>query len=157
MNNHIPFLNEAIALSIDNVKKNNGGPFGAVVVCNKKIIARGVNQVLSTNDPTAHAEIVAIRNASKKLKRFDLSDCAIYSSCEPCPMCLSAIYWAKISAVYYANTKVDAENIGFSDDFIYEELSKPLYKRSVQMKQLLQPDAIKAFELWDGLEGKTNY
>lgn len=152
----VKFMKKAIELSIVNVTKG-GGPFGAVIVKNGKIIAEGINSVTKKNDPTAHAEIVAIRNASKKLKNFDLSGCEIYTTCEPCPMCLSAIYWANIDKIYYANTKKDAAKIGFRDDHIYKELSVPLHKRKVPLVQILQNDAIKAFELWECKEDKVSY
>ena len=139
------FMREAIRLSIENMRAGNGGPFGAVVVKDGKIIARGFNQVTSSNDPTAHAEVVAIREACKVLNSFQLDDCEIYTSCEPCPMCLGAIYWARPSKMYYANTKKDAANIGFDDQFIYEELDLPLDKRQLSAEQLLQDEAIVAF------------
>lgn len=154
--NNEKFMKRAIELSIINVMKG-GGPFGAVVVKGGKIIAEGTNNVTKKNDPTAHAEIVAIRNASKKLKNFDLKDCEIYTSCEPCPMCLSAIYWANIGTIYYANTKKDAEKIGFRDDHIYKELSASISKRKIPFKQILRSNAIKAFELWDCKLDKIEY
>jgi guanine deaminase len=150
------FMKEAIELSIVNVTKG-GGPFGAVIVKGGKIIAEGTNNVAKKNDPTAHAEIVAIRNASKKLKSFSLKGCEIYTSCEPCPMCLSAIYWANIDKIFYANTKKDAEKIGFRDDHIYKELSTSLNKRKIPFVQILRNDAIKAFELWECKEDKISY
>ncbi|MBT5748033.1 MAG: nucleoside deaminase, partial [Candidatus Marinimicrobia bacterium] len=121
MNQQKDFMREAIRLSLENVNSENGGPFGAVIVKNGNIIARGVNAVTSTNDPTAHAEVVAIRNACEKLGSFQLNGCEIYCSCEPCPMCLGAIYWARPDKIYYANTKQDASNINFDDQFIYSE------------------------------------
>jgi guanine deaminase len=150
------FMKEAIELSIVNVTRG-GGPFGAVIVKNGKIISEGTNNVTKKNDPTAHAEIMVIRNASKKLKSFDLKGCEIYTSCEPCPMCLSAIYWANIDKIYYANTKKDAAKIGFRDDHIYKELSAPLKKRKIPIVQVLRKDAIKAFELWECKEDKISY
>jgi tRNA(Arg) A34 adenosine deaminase TadA len=150
------FMKKAIELSIVNVTKG-GGPFGAVVVKNGKIISEGVNQVTKKNDPTAHAEVTAIRNASKKLKTFDLQGCEIYTSCEPCPMCLSAIYWANIGGIYFANTKKDAAKIGFRDDHIYHELATPLNKRKIPTKQGLRDEALKAFELWEYKEDKISY
>lgn len=150
------FMKKAIELSIVNVTKG-GGPFGAVIVKNGKIISEGTNNVTKKNDPTAHAEIVAIRNASKKLKNFDLKGCEIYTSCEPCPMCLSAIYWANIDKIYYANTKKDAAKIGFRDDHIYKELSVPLSKRKIPFVQMQRDDAIKAFELWECKTDKISY
>lgn len=150
------FMKKAIGLSIVNVAQG-GGPFGAVIVKNGKIIAEGVNKVTKKNDPTAHAEITAIREASKKLKNFNLKGCEIYTSCEPCPMCLSAIYWANISKIYFANTKKDAAKIGFRDDHIYHELAAPLYKRKIPTKQGLRDEALKAFELWEYKEDKIKY
>jgi len=151
------FMRKAIALSIENVTKNIGGPFGAVVVKDGKIIATGANCVTSHNDPTAHAEMVAIRNACKKLGSFQLDDCEIYTSCEPCPMCLGAIYWARPKAVYYGNTKRDAAKIDFDDQFIYDELDLPLNKRNLKITQLLRDEAIKAFELWNQNTNKVEY
>ena len=151
------FMREAIRLSIENVRAGNGGPFGAVVVKDGKIIARGFNQVTSTNDPTAHAEVVAIREACKVLNSFQLDDCEIYTSCEPCPMCLGAIYWARPSKMYYANTKKDAAKIGFDDQFIYEELELTLDKRQLSVEQLLQDEAIVAFKEWEEKINKIVY
>lgn len=150
------FMRRAIELSSKNVE-NGGGPFGAVIVKDGKIIAEGFNQVTRTNDPTAHAEVLAIREASKKLGSFDLSGCAIYTSCEPCPMCLGAIYWAHIDNVYYGNNKTDAKNIGFDDSFIYDEIDVPINSRKVPFKQLLPEEAIKAFKKWDSKEDKIEY
>ena len=147
---------EAIRLSLENVKKG-GGPFGAVIVKKGKIISRGFNMVTAGNDPTAHAEIVAIRKASKKLKSFDLKGCEIYTSCEPCPMCLSAIYWANIEKIYFANTRGDAKKINFRDDHIYNELAKPLKKRKIPINQMLRKEALKAFELWEFIADKIPY
>jgi guanine deaminase len=129
MNQQKDFMREAIRLSLENVNSENGGPFGAVIVKNGNIIARGVNAVTSTNDPTAHAEVVAIRNACEKLGSFQLNGCEIYCSCEPCPMCLGAIYWARPDKIYYANTKQDASNINFDDQFIYSELGVSIAER----------------------------
>ena len=151
------FMREAIRLSIENMRAGNGGPFGAVVVKDGKIIARGFNQVTSSNDPTAHAEVVAIREACKVLNSFQLDDCEIYTSCEPCPMCLGAIYWARPSKMYYANTKKDAANIGFDDQFIYEELELTLDKRQLSAEQLLQDEAIVAFKEWEEKINKIVY
>src|SRR5437016_13729462 len=139
------FMREAIRLSIDMMRCGEGGPFGAVVVKGNRILGRGCNQVTSTNDPTAHAEIVAIRDACKRLKTFQLDDCELYTSCEPCPMCLSAIYWARLRRVYYANTRKDAARIQFDDDFIYTEVSRPISKRTLKMKQLLRAEGLTAF------------
>ena len=151
-----PFMLEAIKISIENVK-NNGGPFGAVIVKNGEIIARGVNRVTNNNDPTAHAEVNAIREAAAHLKSFDLSDCEIYTSCEPCPMCLGAIYWARLSKIYFANTKTDAKNIGFDDSFIYTEIEKPYQKRVIPTIQLMRNEALVAFNNWDSKEDKIEY
>jgi tRNA(Arg) A34 adenosine deaminase TadA len=152
----IKYMLEAIRLSIENVD-TGGGPFGAVIVKDGKIIAKAANSVTKLNDPTAHAEINAIRIAAKKLNTFDLSGCEIYTSCEPCPMCLGAIYWAHIDKVYYANTKEDARNINFDDAFIYEEILKPIDKRNKPFVQLLRNEAIKAFEKWEKKEDKIPY
>lgn len=147
----------AIALSEKNVLESLGGPFGAVIVREGKVIAKSGNKVTSSNDPTAHAEVSAIRLACKKLKSYDLSGCIIYTSCEPCPMCLSAIYWARIAIVYYANTKTDAADIGFDDKFIYEELEKPMLQRQLPVSQLLRDEAQEAFKLWVTSAMKIDY
>ena len=146
----------AIELSIESVNKN-GGPFGSVVVKDNKIIAKGSNKVTFSNDPTAHGEIVAIREACKKLKNFNLSGCELYSTCEPCPMCLSAIYWARIDKVYYANTREDARKIDFDDSLIYSELDKKINERKIPMTQMMRDEALKAFELWDKKTDKVKY
>ena len=151
------FMRAAIELSIENVKSGNGGPFGAVIVKNEEIIARGVNEVTSKNDPTAHAEVVAIREACDKLGTFQLEECEIYCSCEPCPMCLGAIYWARPVKIYYANTKADAAQINFDDDFIYQEIEQPVDQRNLQTIQLLPKEAILAFDLWRHSSKKTEY
>ncbi len=156
MSSHDKFMSKAIELSINNVK-NGGGPFGAVIVKDDEIIAEGFNQVTQKNDPTAHAEVTAIRIASEKLGSFDLSGCVIYTSCEPCPMCLGAIYWARLDAIYFANTKADAHHIGFSDQFIYEEIEKPVAERSVPTIQMMNREALKAFEDWSNNKDKTVY
>jgi tRNA(Arg) A34 adenosine deaminase TadA len=155
MNNE-EFMREAIKLSLNNINEG-GGPFGAVIVKDGEIIARGANRVTANNDPTAHAEINAIREATKKLSTFDLSGCQIYSSCEPCPMCLGAIYWARLDKIYFANTKTDARDIDFDDSFIYEELEKPIEKRKIPTKQILREEAIAAFEKWRDKEDKIEY
>lgn len=149
-------MREAIRLSIKNIDED-GGPFGAVIVKNGKIIATGTNRVTVNNDPTAHAEIMAIRAAAKELNTFDLSECSIYTSCEPCPMCLAAIYWARIDKIFYGNTKLDAKNIGFDDSFIYGELALPAEKRSIKTTQLIHDEAIAAFKKWNQFEKKTKY
>lgn len=156
MNKEI-FMKEAIELSINNVKTGKGGPFGAVVVKDGKIIARGTNSVTSSNDPTAHAEVNAIREACKVLNTFQLDDCEIYTSCEPCPMCLGAIYWARPSKVYYANTKVDAAEINFDDDFIYKEIAKPLSERNLKFIQMSREEALVAFKDWANKNDKIEY
>ncbi len=150
------FMQKAIDLSIKNIH-NNGGPFGCVIVKNNKIISEGVNSVTKNNDPTAHAEIVAIRNACKKLNTFDLSGCELYTSCEPCPMCLSAIYWSHIDLVYYGNSRENAAEIQFDDEFIYDEMKKDINERKIPLKQILKEKAIKAFDLWAETENKTKY
>jgi len=156
MDYNLKFMRKAIALSIENIQKG-GGPFGAVIVKDGKIIATGSNRVTANTDPTAHAEINAIRKASRKLGTFDLSGCQIYSSCEPCPMCLGAIYWAHLDKLYYGNTKLDAKNIGFDDSFIYDEIDLKPKDRKVTTTQLLQDEAIVAFELWQKTDDKVKY
>ncbi|WP_301200468.1 nucleoside deaminase [Plebeiibacterium marinum] len=156
MIDHRMFMARAILLSEDNVKKG-GGPFGAVIVKDGEIVAEGYNQVTAQNDPTAHAEVTAIRNACRILDTFDLSGCIIYTSCEPCPMCLGAIYWARIDKVFYGNSKSDAASIGFDDDFIYKELERPYSGRSLSFVQIMKDEANNAFRLWDGLDSKTEY
>ena len=150
------FMQHAIELSIKSVSQGTG-PFGAVIVKENKIISEGFNNVTSANDPTSHAEIVAIRSACKSLNNFSLEDCILYTTCEPCPMCLSAIYWARIDKVYYANTRSDAKKIDFSDALIYEELSKTIKERKIPMHQMMREEAIKAFELWDKKTDKVKY
>lgn len=150
------FMREAIRLSIENVK-NGGGPFGAVIVRQGEIIATGVNRVTENHDPTAHAEVSAIRAAAARLKSFDLSGCEIYTSCEPCPMCLGAIYWAHLDRMYYGNTKTDAKNIGFDDSFIYDEIELKPEKRKLPSEILLPNEAIEAFEEWSKKEDKIEY
>jgi guanine deaminase len=153
---HEYWMQRAIDLSIQNVDRG-GGPFGAVIVKDGQLIAEGYNQVTLLNDPTMHAEVSAIREACKKLNTFDLSGCVIYTSCEPCPMCLGAIYWARISEMYFANTKHDADSIGFSDEFIYKELAKPYSQRSLKTYQLMREKALAAFEKWRLKEDKIEY
>lgn len=149
-------MRKAIALSKDNVM-NGGGPFGAVIAKKGEIIATGVNRVTANNDPTAHAEVSAIREAAAKLKTFDLSGCEIVTSCEPCPMCLGAIYWARLDKIYYANDKDDAAKIGFSDAFIYEELSLPKEQRHLSTERLLADEAMETFVMWSNSEDKIEY
>jgi guanine deaminase len=151
------WMKAAVALSIEGMQKGKGGPFGAIVVKDGQIIGKGFNSVIDTNDPTAHAEVVAIRDACNHLGSFDLAGCEVYTSCEPCPMCLGAIYWARPDAVYYANTKKDAAAINFDDDFIYEEIAKPLQDRKIPFIKIEEPEAIKAFEIWSEKEDKTLY
>jgi guanine deaminase len=151
-----PFMARAIQLSIENVHGGRG-PFGAVIVRNCAIIAEGANQVTATNDPTAHAEVLAIREACQKLGIFDLAGCEIYSSCEPCPMCLGAIYWAHLSRVYYANSASDASAIGFDDSLIYRELTQPHAQRKIPMMQMMRDEAFAAFEVWDSLPNRLRY
>ena len=147
----------AIQLSLDNVQSGRGGPFGAVVVKEGAIVGEAGNQVTSTNDPTAHAEVLAIRGACKKLGVFDLEGCAIYTSCEPCPMCLGAIYWARLSHVYFANTGADASRIGFDDSLIYHELAQPLSQRKIPMIQMMREEALVAFRAWQDKPDKIKY
>lgn len=149
-------MRKAIALSIQNIQKG-GGPFGAVIVKDGKVIATGVNRVTRNTDPTAHAEVTAIRKASKKLRTFDLAGCDIYTSCEPCPMCLGAVYWAHIDRMYYGNTKADAKNVGFDDSFIYDEIELKPEKRRLITTQLLSEEAIEAFKAWANTENKVKY
>ena len=153
---HESFMLRAIDLSIENVT-NGGGPFAALVVRGDEIIASGVNRVTATNDPTAHAEIVAIREACAKLQTFQLEGCDIYTTCEPCPMCLGAIYWARAARVFYANTREDAREIGFDDDFIYREIATPLNLRAIPMIPLLRDHALRAFRLWRTKPDKQPY
>jgi guanine deaminase len=155
MNN--PFMARAIQLSIDNVLSGRGGPFGAVVVKDNKVIAEGANEVTSANDPTAHAEVLAIREACKKLGVFHLEGCDIYASCEPCPMCLGAIYWARLSHIYFGNLAADASRIGFDDSAIYRELSQPLAQRKIPMVQMMREEALEAFRAWEKHSRKITY
>ena len=150
------FMRKAIALSIENVK-NGGGPSGAVIVKYNEIIATGVNRVTANHDPTAHAEVSAIRAACEKLNTFDLSGCEIYTSCEPCPMCLGAIYWAHLDKIYYGNNKHDAADIGFDDSFIYDELALTPENRQKASETMLRNEAIEAFKLWENTADKTEY
>ena len=150
------FMLRAIELSKQSVLRG-GGPFGAVIVKDGKIISEASNSVTRDNDPTAHAEINAIRQAAKKLGTFDLSGCEIYTSCEPCPMCLGAIYWARLDKIYFANTREDADRIGFSDQFIYEEIAKPVDKRKIPTIQIMRDKALEAFKLWEEKDDKIEY
>ena len=150
------FMKKAIELSIESVNRG-GGPFGSVIVKKNKIIAEGSNKVTPTNDPTAHGEIVAIREACKKLNNFNLNGCELYSTCEPCPMCLSAIYWSHVDNIFYANTRMDAANIDFDDSLIYSEISKDIDKRKIKMKQMNREEALEAFKIWQNKEDKIKY
>ena len=150
-------MRAAIRLSRDKMRANCGGPFGAVVVRGGKIIARGWNRVTSANDPTAHAEVTAIRAACKKLKTFHLADCELYTSCEPCPMCLAAIYWARFRKVYFANTRRDAARVQFDDDWLYREVAQPIARRKIPMRQLLRTEALEVFAEWQAKSDKTLY
>ena len=151
------FMAEAIQLSRKNIREGNGGPFAAIVVRKGLIIARGTNRVTSTNDPTAHAEILAIREACRSLGTFQLSDCELYSSCEPCPMCLGAIYWARLKKVYFANTRSDAARIGFDDEFLYHEIGSPHAERKIPIVHVEPTDAVTVFEEWERMENKIRY
>ena len=154
---HEYFMEKAVELSLENMRAWKGGPFGAIIVRQGKIVGTGANHVTSDNDPTAHAEVVAIRDACKNLGTFQLDDCEIYTSCEPCPMCLAAIYWARPKAIYYANTRKDAADIGFDDDFLYEELKKNLEERSLPIHQLDKSNALKVFDEWKRKTDKIEY
>ena len=149
-------MKEAIRMSRESVK-NGGGPFGAVIVKNGEIIAKAANSVTKENDPTAHAEVTVIRKAAKKLGTFDLSGCDIYTSCEPCPMCFGAVYWAHLDKLYFANDKSDAKDIGFDDSFIYDEIDLPFDQRSIPNIQIMRHEALKAFNDWENKEDKTKY
>lgn len=153
----IQFMREAIREAEGGMRRNEGGPFGCVIVRRGQIIARGCNGVTSTNDPTAHAEITAIRAACRELAKFSLEDCALYTSCEPCPMCLAAIYWARIPEVYFGNTRSDAAAIGFDDDVIYQQLALPVAARSVAMQPLLRDEAQATFQAWQRKPDKRPY
>jgi guanine deaminase len=152
-----PFMTRAIQLSLDNVLSGKGGPFGAVVVHDGKIVAEGVNRVTASNDPTAHAEVVAIREACAKLGSFTLKGCEIYTSCEPCPMCLGAIYWAHLGRIYFGNAAADASQIGFDDSFIYHEFAQPLPGRAIPMIPMMRENALAAFRAWQEKPNKVPY
>jgi guanine deaminase len=154
---HENFMQMAIELSEQNIKHAQGGPFGAVIVKDGMVVARSANKVVMQNDPTAHAEISAIRMACQELGTYDLEGCEIYTSCEPCPMCLGAIYWAHIGKVYYANTKQDAAAIGFDDHAIYNELEQPMQKRKLGFIQLMRDEAQAVFKQWQASQAKTDY
>jgi tRNA(Arg) A34 adenosine deaminase TadA len=151
------FMRRAIDLAIENARSGRGGPFGAVVIRDQQIIAEGVNEVTGSKDPTAHAEIVAIRNAARVLSSFDLSGCEIYASCEPCPMCLGACYWARVSAIHFGCTASDAANSGFDDSWIYWEISQPHPARKISMRQIMRDEALAAFRAWEASPYKTPY
>lgn len=147
----------AIQLSIENARSGRGGPFGAVVVKGGKVIAEGVNQVTATHDPTAHAEVNAIRQACERVSHFELKDCELYTSCEPCPMCLGAIYWARLSRVYFAAAAADASKIGFDDSAIYHEIAQPHTQRTIPMIQMMREEALAAFRAWEEKPDKIRY
>jgi len=151
------FMQEAIALSQNGIQQNEGGPFGCIIVKDDKIVGRGNNKVTSTNDPTAHAEVVAIRDACKNLGTFQLDGCEVYASCEPCPMCLGAIYWARPKVIYFANNRQDAAEIGFDDSMIYDEMSAKIGDRKIPIKTLGRDAALKVFEDWKNKIDKTAY
>jgi guanine deaminase len=154
---NIEFLKKAVRLSDENITSGKGGPFGCVIVKDGKIVARGSNLVTSLNDPTAHAEVVAIREACKVLNTFQLTGCEIYTSCEPCPMCLGAIYWARPDKVYYANTREDAAAIGFDDDFIYQEIVVPIAERKISFVHTPLQEATEVFKNWTKKDNKIEY
>ncbi|HXB61630.1 MAG TPA: nucleoside deaminase [Acidobacteriaceae bacterium] len=151
------FMQQAIDLATANVTSGKGGPFGCVIVRNGQVVATGVNCVTRHNDPTAHAEVTAIRAACQKLNSFQLTECEIYTSCEPCPMCMAALYWARVAAVYYGNTAADAASIGFDDDFLYQELKKPLGDRLLPIRPLLRKEAFASFAAWQNSSNKIDY
>lgn len=157
MEQHHHFMKMAIEESKQGMEKNQGGPFGAIVVKDGKIVGVGNNRVTSSNDPTAHAEVVAIRDACKNLNTFQLDGCVLYTSCEPCPMCLGAIYWARPDKVYYANTREDAAHIGFDDDFIYNEINLPMNERKIPFEQINREEALSVFKQWSEKADKTEY
>ena len=150
-------MQQAIALAVENVKSHRGGPFGAVVVRDGKVIATGVNLVTSTNDPTAHAEVTAIRAACKVLGDFQLHGCVVYTSCEPCPMCLAALYWSRCDAIFYGSSAADAAAAGFDDSFLYDEVKRPVDARKIPMKRLLAAEAMESFNTWRAQTDKIEY
>jgi len=154
---HNEFMLTAIQQALHGIENKEGGPFGAIVVKNGQIVGRGNNRVTSTNDPTAHAEVVAIRDACHNLNSFQLDGCTLYTSCEPCPMCLGAIYWARPEKVYYGCTREDAANIGFDDDFIYSEIALPIGQRQIHLTQLLHEEALTVFAKWQEKQDRTGY
>lgn len=151
------FMTRAIQLAMDSVQSSGGGPFGAVIVKDGTIVGEGANSVTSTNDPTAHAEVVAIRKACGKLGSFELLNCDLYTSCEPCPMCLGAIYWTRLARVYFANTTRDAARIGFDDSFIYQEIALPYAQRRIPTTQMMREEALAAFQAWENKPDKSLY
>jgi guanine deaminase len=151
------FMRRAIALALENIRSAQGGPFGALIVKDGRVLAEGTNRVTTTNDPTAHSEIVAIREACRTLGTFQLSGCDLYTTCEPCPMCLGAIYWARPARVFYACVAADAAAAGFDDAFVYEEFRRPLSKRRLPMTQLLRGEALEIFSQWNASANKTPY
>ncbi|MFY0631322.1 MAG: nucleoside deaminase [Flavobacteriaceae bacterium] len=157
MKNHEEFMSEAVQAALKGMSNNEGGPFGCIVVKNGEIIGRGNNKVTSTNDPTAHAEVTAIRDACKNVGSFQLDGCIVYTSCEPCPMCLGAIYWARPDKVYYGSNQVDAANIGFDDEFIYKEIPLPYEKRSISFEQVGREIALEPFQKWSEKQDKIEY
>jgi guanine deaminase len=152
-----PFMARAIELSIENVRAGRGGPFAAVIVKGDEIVAEGANAVTSANDPTAHAEVMAIREACRKLGTFELEDCEMYATCEPCPMCLGAIYWAHLARVYFAALSADASQAGFDDSFIYREITRPREERKIPMVPLMREEALEAFRAWEAKSDKIRY
>ena len=154
---HSVFMQKAVDYAVEGMNKSDGGPFGCVIVKDGKIVGKGHNKVTSTNDPTAHAEVTAIRDACKNLNSFQLEGCIIYTSCEPCPMCLGAIYWARPEKVFFGSSKTDAAKIGFDDAFIYKELPLPFDKRSIPFEQIDRNSALKPFNLWEEKDNKTEY
>jgi tRNA(Arg) A34 adenosine deaminase TadA len=157
MKNHEEFMSEAVKAALKGMSNNEGGPFGCIVVKNGEIIGSGNNKVTSTNDPTAHAEVTAIRDACKNIDSFQLDGCIIYTSCEPCPMCLGAIYWARPDKVYYGSNQQDAANIGFDDEFIYKEIALPYEKRSIPFEQVGREIALEPFIKWSEKQDKIEY
>jgi guanine deaminase len=151
------FMARAIQLSVENVRSGHGGPFGCVIVKDGNVVAEGVNQVTATNDPTAHAEVLAIRQACQRFRCFELRGCELYTSCEPCPMCLSAIYWARIDKVYFGNLAEDAAKVGFDDSAIYREIAQPRSQRKVPTIQMMREEALAAFRAWEKNSGKILY
>ena len=154
---HIQFIHETIEMATENARRGHGGPFAAMVVVGGKVAGRGVNRVTQNNDPTAHAEVMAIRNACKELDTFKLEGAVLYTSCEPCPMCLSAIYWARIKTIYYAADNTDAARAGFDDSFIYKEIRLPIEKRAIPAIRIENEEAFKPFHAWISMENKIDY